>query len=122
HHARACLARLAYHSHLLLLRIPPHPPRPTLFPYTTLFRADTTGNAGADQEGRLFRGGPDPAERQGQQRQDAGADEEVGDNGFGRSEEHTSQLQSRENLVCRLLLEKKKSKEQALRDTEQYSN
>src|SRR5215475_1101076 len=62
------------------------PPRSTLFPYTTLFRSDL-GLARADTRAGLLYG--------------AGA--------CGvRSEEHTSELQSRENLVCRLLLEKKK--------------
>src|SRR5438552_16190100 len=63
------------------------PPRSTLFPYTTLFRsreAGREGRAGRDA-GRARHG-------------DAGA----------RSEEHTSELQSPDHLVCRLLLEKKK--------------
>src|SRR5690606_40652682 len=61
------------------------PPRSTLFPYTTLFRS---GHDGAAVGGPGARG---PTE-----------------DGAARSEEHTSELQSRENLVCRLLLEKKK--------------
>src|SRR3712207_9106053 len=83
------------------------PPRSTLFPYTTLFRSGRDG-AGADHEasGRdPARPGdgddPDharPGRRRGIERPDA-----------GRSEEHTSELQSRQYLVCRLLLEKKKS-------------
>src|SRR3712207_7457383 len=96
------------------------PPRSTLFPYTTLFRsrAERPELAAADQvhapvavellqfrqhgqrvsafaqnfpnriDGQRFRGGEEQ--------------------GFGRSEEHTSELQSRQYLVCRLLLEKKK--------------
>src|SRR3712207_6908120 len=74
------------------------PPRSTLFPYTTLFRspamaeprhrtAAARGPCRArdrDAGGRLYAGG-----------------------GMGRSEEHTSELQSRQYLVCRLLLEKK---------------
>src|SRR2546430_9105328 len=67
------------------------PPRSTLFPYTTLFRS------------ALFH----PAvHRQAEQR----AAEALGHGqlGDGRSEEHTSELQSQSNLVCRLLLEKKK--------------
>src|SRR5207237_6266364 len=62
------------------------PPRSTLFPYTTLFRSR-----------RLRRHGP----ACGQARRRAGRD-------GVRSEEHTSELQSHLNLVCRLLLEKKK--------------
>src|SRR2546429_5769616 len=82
------------------------PPRSTLFPYTTLFRSPP----------------PCPAERKGEDRagraQDAGDDRDLAPRaprrrgrGAGqrvRSEEHTSELQSRLHLVCRLLLEKKK--------------
>src|SRR2546427_4590354 len=82
------------------------PPRSTLFPYTTLFRSRGHGRpprhcsgddptrssrvARRSSRGRLAR------ERTGQA------------NARGRSEEHTSELQSQSNLVCRLLLEKKK--------------
>src|SRR2546427_2185037 len=72
------------------------PPRSTLFPYTTLFRSPACrsaarwGGQGARRPSPAPRGpGPGPA----------------------RSEEHTSELQSQSNLVCRLLLEKKKRKE-----------
>src|SRR5687768_18516728 len=71
------------------------PPRSTLFPYTTLFRSTDRDVAG---EHRLV----------------ALQDVDVGGAGAGveqhRSEEHTSELQSRLHLVCRLLLEKKKKK------------
>src|SRR3989442_10958100 len=68
------------------------PPRSTLFPYTTLFRSDQHGRAGARHEQqRSARAGPTRAARD------------------GRSEEHTTELQSRPHLVCRLLLEKKKT-------------
>src|SRR2546427_4899756 len=69
------------------------PPRSTLFPYTTLFRSDR-------QVGALAR----PVDREEAQAGDLHA-VQVGE---GRSEEHTSELQSQSNLVCRLLLEKKK--------------
>src|SRR3712207_7038479 len=95
------------------------PPRSTLFPYTTLFRSSSaygTGNIGRtdDSGGQVWtnlgtglwatlpprppqgRGAPDPATQGG------------GVTRPGRSEEHTSELQSRQYLVCRLLLEKKK--------------
>src|SRR5260221_9267619 len=62
------------------------PPRSTLFPYTTLFRSKSTGFV------RMTLG----AKR---------CDLVIG---WGRSEEHTSELQSHSDLVCRLLLEKKK--------------
>src|SRR2546430_9204473 len=65
------------------------PPRSTLFPYTTLFRSS------ARSRGRLPRGA--------RSRRTAGRE-----GGQLRSEEHTSELQSQSNLVCRLLLEKKK--------------
>src|SRR2546430_11033461 len=73
------------------------PPRSTLFPYTTLFRSlplsdeeSSRGEPRSDQRGDLH-------DRQKQRHADA------------RSEEHTSELQSQSNLVCRLLLEKKKT-------------
>src|SRR2546430_7559209 len=67
------------------------PPRSTLFPYTTLFRSHPrcrSGAAGARRPGPPLDGRA---------------------RGPGRSEEHTSELQSQSNLVCRLLLEKKKT-------------
>src|SRR2546422_4101451 len=70
------------------------PPRSTLFPYTTLFRSVPRGRVPIQPEPTLFHvpvvGGVLAA---------------------GRSEEHTSELQSRLHLVCRLLLEKKKTHE-----------
>src|SRR5215813_14385145 len=74
------------------------PPRSTLFPYTTLFRSRTAYPRSAS--GPCVRGAP-PA-RFARSSADAG--------GRPRSEEHTSELQSRPHLVCRLLLEKKKKK------------
>src|SRR2546428_5192342 len=65
------------------------PPRSTLFPYTTLFRSRRP--ARGLSLGRTG-GAPGPVR------------------GGGRSEEHTSELQSRSDLVCRLLLEKKKNR------------
>src|SRR4051812_50006798 len=69
------------------------PPRSTLFPYTTLFRSTSTSTTVtfARKEG-----------------------DGSGGAGGGRSEEHTSELQSHVNLVCRLLLEKKKKKNKPL--------
>src|SRR5256885_6649346 len=79
------------------------PPRSTLFPYTTLFRSRPVGRAGRDHRGA---GGPGPLRRR---RQRPGR--RVGRlQQSPRSEEHTSELQSPCNLVCRLLLEKKKNK------------
>src|SRR5947209_14213094 len=70
------------------------PPRSTLFPYTTLFRSSLIGNAVVRWE---YRPGSTVFFVWTQSR-----------NGTDRSEEHTSELQSRQYLVCRLLLEKKK--------------
>src|SRR5688572_32360593 len=77
------------------------PPRSTLFPYTTLFRS--SGGPGAAHHPLRGRG-------RGALRSDASArDAHAGGAArLARSEEHTSELQSQSNLVCRLLLEKKK--------------
>src|SRR5690242_21617558 len=90
------------------------PPRSTLFPYTTLFRS-LVGSAGA--AGRATFTGSFTGSRAGRTRRPArcgaaGARPRPRscDGGSRRSEEHTSELQSHVNLVCRLLLEKKKIK------------
>src|SRR2546427_2853316 len=78
------------------------PPRSTLFPYTTLFRSR---RAALPVEQQLVAGAQVlPALGQEQ----LGVLREVHGISRGRSEEHTSELQSQSNLVCRLLLEKKK--------------
>src|SRR3712207_8428804 len=94
------------------------PPRSTLFPYTTLFRSAVKYLlVDAIVPSIDIHGHPDDdpaAVRQGRharieliaRRRDV--DEMVGGRGRVRSEEHTSELQSRQYLVCRLLLEKKK--------------
>src|SRR5690349_22012756 len=84
----------------------PRPPRSTLFPYTTLFRSrGEPGRLGRDRE---VAGGDQLAAGGGGQRVHAG-DHDLRDRlDRLRSEEHTSELQSRRDLVCRLLLEKKK--------------
>src|SRR3712207_8889960 len=96
------------------------PPRSTLFPYTTLFRSDVRAwpRGGDDEEptenGHHQNELPGLEGRRGVRvgRRRAGrVDLErvaVGEVVEGRSEEHTSELQSRQYLVCRLLLEKKK--------------
>src|SRR2546430_11225590 len=82
------------------------PPRSTLFPYTTLFRSRVEAEAHAG-EGRGAQGDQDrPHGYVGRDRREAGNGER--DAATHRSEEHTSELQSQSNLVCRLLLEKKK--------------
>src|SRR3712207_7608930 len=78
------------------------PPRSTLFPYTTLFRSPGRGARGDE---RL----QEPAAPLGQGLHPDGAQAAADDpQERPRSEEHTSELQSRQYLVCRLLLEKKK--------------
>src|SRR2546422_7119411 len=81
------VANLTIFFFFLMIR---RPPRSTLFPYTTLFRSQLgsspAGNPGVHPPGVVC---------------------EIG---VARSEEHTSELQSRLHLVCRLLLEKKKKK------------
>src|SRR3712207_6848819 len=86
------------------------PPRSTLFPYTTLFRSLVWGRLG-EQLTEVLLGAPIKARHQ---RIEIGVGPDLG--GVEeqllapRSEEHTSELQSRQYLVCRLLLEKKKKK------------
>src|SRR3989454_4941731 len=83
------------------------PPRSTLFPYTTLFRSrheERGANTGATTPHHAF-----PAQRPAISSQ-RGNTSERGRLLVARSEEHTSELQSPCNLVCRLLLEKKKKK------------
>src|SRR2546430_10692909 len=89
------------------------PPRSTLFPYTTLFRSSPRPPSGPDeiqnrrQEGRrdYWNASPD-VDRRWRVRLVWSCQHVL------RSEEHTSELQSQSNLVCRLLLEKKKNKTQ----------
>src|SRR2546430_10403200 len=89
------------------------PPRSTLFPYTTLFRSRADFNVGPEGPTPSCRTGPTPriltklgpqgySVLWGMHRITQHA------NSGDRSEEHTSELQSQSNLVCRLLLEKKK--------------
>src|SRR5687768_18332122 len=84
----------------------PRPPRSTLFPYTTLFRS-CSPQSGQDvvEEPRLALAIPVHVNT-GRQQLGTG----IARASLGRSEEHTSELQSRLHLVCRLLLEKKKKK------------
>src|SRR5256885_16920126 len=77
------------------------PPRSTLFPYTTLFRSAITA-------GNLTLGGTTRIANNGDATLLATTTTTLSPSGDVRSEEHTSELQSPCNLVCRLLLEKKK--------------
>src|SRR2546430_9392458 len=88
------------------------PPRSTLFPYTTLFRSIVTNAAGCGstmkEYGHLLRDDPQYAERaRALAAKCRDVSEVLAELEPRRSEEHTSELQSQSNLVCRLLLEKK---------------
>src|SRR5256886_6589328 len=100
------------------------PPRSTLFPYTTLFRSLDLSVIGHDNLNYLMEHGSGEEEGYLEDIQASTTDDETGgwyinknsNLDFLRSEEHTSELQSQSNLVCRLLLEKKKKKK--LNDTD----
>src|SRR5205809_751856 len=92
-HAHALYLLFLFFFFFLMIR---RPPRSTLFPYTTLFRSSGTERFWSTATTRGHENDPDAP----------GVASEV-----GRSEEHTSELQSRLHLVCRLLLEKKKKKQ-----------
>src|SRR5438874_12326177 len=94
------LTRLAFLNECLFFLMILRPPRSTLFPYTTLFRSVDI---------------PSYRVRPGDEVKLAEASRELVQ--VKRSEEHTSELQSRRDLVCRLLLEKKKNKNAILKLT-----
>src|SRR5690348_17833527 len=101
---------------LFLFLITRRPPRSTLFPYTTLFRSQLDHKGVTSGEGVLASGTLEYYENQGPPtrhvtRSNDQATLQLKGRG-GRSEEHTSELQSPVHLVCRLLLEKKKKKTQ----------
>src|SRR2546430_8755291 len=91
------------------------PPRSTLFPYTTLFRSRSAAKDRDDRRangrGHVHRPGVVGEKKAAEFQQRAKfAQRCLTGEVQGRSEEHTSELQSQSNLVCRLLLEKKKEK------------
>src|SRR2546427_9060716 len=85
------------------------PPRSTLFPYTTLFRSPSAPSSCTEAPPEALRAFPRCTAPLYSLREG------------GRSEEHTSELQSQSNLVCRLLLEKKKKKENTQHSTRSSS-
>src|SRR5688572_33000063 len=89
------------HIFFLLIR---RPPRSTLFPYTTLFRSRHVMLPGIGEHA-VQRAGDDGFVAHGTRSIGCTSQRDADP---GRSEEHTSELQSQSNLVCRLLLEKKK--------------
>src|SRR5258708_37856368 len=86
-----------FHFFFLMIR---RPPRSTLFPYTTLFRSKKLAD-------KLYQQAHSEQHREADRRYSATHREQ---RRLYRSEEHTSELQSPDHLVCRLLLEKKKNK------------
>src|SRR5437588_5469500 len=94
------------------------PPRSTLFPYTTLFRSRAQPGVPRRARDRLLRGlvGHGCAQGGLRRRGDRGR---LPRDRRRRSEEHTSELQSHSDLVCRLLLEKKKKKKMTYNTTKQ---
>src|SRR5260370_25486304 len=83
------------------------PPRSTLFPYTTLFRSEARARG---ERARARIRASDGCERHDQKHRALSGNPQNAVTLTSRSEEHTSELQSHLNLVCRLLLEKKKKK------------
>src|SRR5258706_5573323 len=98
------------------------PPRSTLFPYTTLFRSPLLTQAKPPEEGA----GREHARIRGRDRGPQGVVVErviaLEGKPADRSEEHTSELQSLTNLVCRLLLEKKKNSSSMSTKTESLTS
>src|SRR6266496_6348135 len=91
---RVIFLPLSFFFFFLMIR---RPPRSTLFPYTTLFRSRLRCRRGNGHRPACL-------------------------TGWRRSEEHTSELQSRRDLVCRLLLEKKKKKQPTLKTAKRKPN
>src|SRR5437870_13457967 len=100
--SRSSLHLLSFFFFFLMIR---RPPRSTLFPYTTLFRSQVPVELLHVRLVHVELGNRGLHLGQGQ-----------------RSEEHTSELQSRGHLVCRLLLEKKKKKKKNIKNTYQNIN
>src|SRR5690606_42154866 len=106
-HSRLCSLHYPFAPFFFMIR---PPPCSTLFPYTTLFRSPSTRGRSVRVAGqRSPRRAAPPRRRAGTAGRPGRSAGPLRRCGRGRrSEEHTSELQSRENLVCRLLLEKKK--------------
>src|SRR5207249_12049055 len=113
-----CSLRIFFSFFFLMIR---RPPRSTLFPYTTLFRSPSVGAERCPPSARL-RAVPGYAQRptRGSRHALALAGSLEAARAETRSEEHTSELQSRFDLVCRLLLEKKKKKKRKQEETRTY--
>src|SRR5438552_13748543 len=101
-----CTFPVSYYIFFFFFLMIRRPPRSTLFPYTTLFRSPYV--PAGDGRARRATG---PTRRRSNQAP-----------GGTRSEEHTSELQSPDHLVCRLLLEKKKKTEQHIQQDDKHIN
>src|SRR5258708_10942296 len=86
------------------------PPRSTLFPYTTLFRSYDQGRTNPEEDCGSGRPHLQSTRLRGQLTERPDGSNRF-EEGWNRSEEHTSELQSPDHLVCRLLLEKKKKQQ-----------
>src|SRR5258707_11035484 len=104
------LSYLLFFFFFLMIR---RPPRSTLFPYTTLFRSTHAVSSG--------KAGPRPDRNSPSQTPSRLSRAHIR-SAESRSEEHTSELQSRQYLVCRLLLEKKKNKAETHHSTQNDEN
>src|SRR5205085_12552582 len=98
------------HLSTLFLVILHPPPLSTLFPYTTLFRSIPCSDVSPNQTARELRSSESPNSRSWCRCMTDPRTVRIRLPSVSRSEEHTSELQSQSNLVCRLLLEKKKIK------------
>src|SRR3712207_8576856 len=95
-------------TRIFFLLMIPRPPRSTLFPYTTLFRSVEEERAAVGELEAADPVGLGVRERALHVAEQLALEERLRDAARVRSEEHTSELQSRQYLVCRLLLEKQK--------------
>src|SRR5690606_40588623 len=108
-------------SSFLFLSAMPRPPTSTLFPYTTLFRSLARRRLVGLPSDRDLAGRRLDGEIEVVHAERAAHGDRIGPAADGdRSEEHTSELQSRENLVCRLLLEKKNTQLDARHEIHSY--
>src|SRR3712207_7464804 len=108
------------HTHSLFFLMIRRPPRSTLFPYTTLFRSPGSRRSQPSPAPRRASRSVSPCSRTRGGRRARASPPACPGRGSCRSEEHTSELQSRQYLVCRLLLEKKKENHTSEFQSRQY--
>src|SRR5690606_40410238 len=117
HSRRVLASRQCHVSPLFCLFLTRRPPRSTLFPYTTLFRSSPTRRRRRRSGNRRPSASSSVSSRTRTPSTSTSWASTVR-TWTARSEEHTSELQSRENLVCRLLLEKKNKQHKQIASTE----